>query len=87
MLLRHGNRIRNGGGGQIIRDLQAAEAGTLVEDGPTEAEVRQRAHEIYLSRNGFPGNALLDWVQAEIELRARKAKRPQPSRQPWSPAA
>jgi hypothetical protein len=42
--------------------------------GPTEDEIRQRAHEIYLGRNGAPGNADVDWLQAEIELRTRKVR-------------
>jgi hypothetical protein len=30
--------------------------------------VRQRAYEIYLSRNGRPGTDLDDWLQAEREI-------------------
>jgi hypothetical protein len=41
--------------------------------GPTEAQIRQRAYEIYLSRDGAPGNPEWDWQQAELELRARIA--------------
>jgi hypothetical protein len=36
----------------------------------TDEQVRRRAHEIYLVRGGKPGNSLLDWLQAEKELRA-----------------
>jgi len=78
MTLQHGNRIRKNGGKREVRELQAAEAGKVVDGGPTEDEVRRRAHEIYLSRNGAPGNAELDWLQAETELRARKAAAAQP---------
>jgi len=74
MTLRHGNRVRKNGGEQVVRELQAAEAGQLADGGPTEDEIRRRAHEIYLSRNGAPGNAEVDWLQAECELRARKTK-------------
>jgi hypothetical protein len=70
MTLRHGNRIRHTGGEQVVRELLAMEPGGLAAGGPTEAEIRQRAHEIYLSRGGAPGNAVLDWLQAEAELRA-----------------
>ena len=35
---------------------------------PTDEEIRQRAYEIYLSREGGPGNELEDWLQAEREL-------------------
>ncbi|MFQ5709174.1 MAG: DUF2934 domain-containing protein [bacterium] len=37
---------------------------------PTEDEIRRRAFEIFLSRNGQPGHDLEDWLQAEKELRA-----------------
>lgn len=35
---------------------------------PTEEQVRQRAFEIFLKRNGGPGDAHDDWVRAEREL-------------------
>jgi len=35
---------------------------------PTDADIRQRAHEIYLARNGAPGNPTDDWLRAEREL-------------------
>ncbi len=41
--------------------------------GPTETQIRQRAYEIYVARNGAPGNPEWDWQQAELELRARIA--------------
>jgi hypothetical protein len=41
--------------------------------GPTEEQIRQRAYQIYVSRNGAPGNPDWDWQQAELELRARIA--------------
>ncbi len=36
----------------------------------TEPMIRERAYQIYLKRNGGPGNAGADWAQAERELRA-----------------
>jgi hypothetical protein len=57
----------------VVRELEAADAVELPNRGPTEDEIRQRAHEIYLSRDGAPGSAELDWLQAETELRARKS--------------
>ncbi|MGA2511096.1 MAG: DUF2934 domain-containing protein [Candidatus Acidiferrales bacterium] len=30
--------------------------------------MRQRAYEIYVSRNGAPGDEVQDWFQAEREL-------------------
>jgi hypothetical protein len=40
-----------------------------------EQKIAQRAYEIYLERNGAPGNPLEDWVRAERELleKSRKA--------------
>ncbi len=42
---------------------------------PTEEQIRMRAFEIFLRRNGGPGDALSDWIQAEQELRAELAKK------------
>ncbi len=36
---------------------------------PKEEEIRRRAHEIFLARNGAPGDPVDDWLQAERELR------------------
>lgn len=38
---------------------------------PTEEQIRARAFEIYLTRNGGPGDAHSDWMQAEQELIAQ----------------
>jgi len=38
---------------------------------PTEEQIRVRAFEIYLARNGGPGDAAADWAQAEAELTGR----------------
>jgi hypothetical protein len=37
---------------------------------PAEAAIAVRAHEIFVWRNGGPGDSLSDWLQAEFELRA-----------------
>ncbi|MBL8877952.1 MAG: DUF2934 domain-containing protein [Phycisphaerales bacterium] len=44
---------------------------------PTADDIRRRAHQIYLARAGAPGNEVLDWLIAELELRAefRRAAR------------
>ena len=42
---------------------------------PTSEQIQQRAYEIYLEREGAPGDPLSDWIQAERELTARKATR------------
>lgn len=43
--------------------------------GPTKQQIRDRAYQIYLARNGRGGDAAADWLQAERELvaEARKA--------------
>jgi len=35
----------------------------------TEEQIRERAYQIYLARNGAPGDPTADWYQAERELR------------------
>jgi Protein of unknown function (DUF2934) len=35
---------------------------------PTPEQIRQRAYETYVSRNGAPGGEVQDWLQAEREL-------------------
>jgi hypothetical protein len=42
-----------------------------VAEGPHDEQIRARAYEIYLARNGAPGNPESDWRQAEEELRGR----------------
>ena len=71
MTLQHNNRIRRRSGKEIVREAQAPNLTVMLNREPTEAEIRQRAHEIYLGRNGVPGNPVIDWLQAELELRAR----------------
>jgi len=36
---------------------------------PTEQQIRERAHEIYLRKGGIGGSDVDDWLQAEEELR------------------
>jgi hypothetical protein len=36
---------------------------------PSEQQIRERAYEIFLRRNGGPGDAHSDWAQAERELK------------------
>ncbi len=40
----------------------------------TEEQIRQRAYEIFLRRNGGPGDSRSDWLQAEAELRSEKTR-------------
>lgn len=74
MTLRHGNRMRKRSGNEVVRELPAAEAyGQSGSREPTRAEIERRAYDIYLARNGAPGNAESDWLEAEMALRAGKA--------------
>ena len=41
---------------------------------PTQEEIQLRAYQIYLERNGAPGNAFDDWTRAEQELLAKPSK-------------
>jgi hypothetical protein len=36
--------------------------------GPTEAQIRERAYEIFLERGRRPGHEVDDWLEAEYEL-------------------
>ena len=41
---------------------------------PTEDQIRARAFEIFQRRNGGPGDAHADWLQAERELSAELSR-------------
>lgn len=41
---------------------------TAVNGRPTQEQIALRAYQIYLSRNGAPGDAFEDWSRAEREL-------------------
>ena len=60
MTLKHVNRIRHNAGKQVVRELQDVERLEPANKTLTEANVRARAYEIYISRNGAPGNAKVD---------------------------
>lgn len=55
--------------------LQPAPEPKPVAAHASEADIRRRAYEIYLERNGEPGNPVLDWLRAEQELQGRTAPR------------
>lgn len=42
-----------------------------IQNHPTLEQIRERAYEIYVARNGTPGDELHDWLQAEQELRSK----------------
>lgn len=39
---------------------------------PTLDEIRRRAHEIFMERDGAPGNELDDWLRAEQQLKEER---------------
>jgi hypothetical protein len=48
------------------------------KDGPTTAEIRERAFEIHIERGGIHGCDLDDWLRAEHELKAKYNKNRDP---------
>jgi len=42
-----------------------------------EAQIRQRAYEVYLAREGQEGDEVSDWFDAERELKESDKKTPQ----------
>ena len=52
-------------------DIRSDEPEGTGENGPSLAEIRQRAFEIHIERGGIHGCDLDDWAQAERELRTR----------------
>jgi hypothetical protein len=56
----------------IFRPEVAEEKG---QNGPSLAEIRQRAFEIHIERGGIHGCDLDDWVQAERELNEKHKQR------------
>ncbi len=74
MTVRRENRVRKDGGEQVLRELKVEEACEQPSSSePARGEIERRAYQIYLARNGAPGSAELDWLQAECELRAQEA--------------
>ena len=56
---------------QATSDRQEEAVKTSTEDPPRLAEIRIRAYEIYVERNGQPGDDLSDWLQAEREIESK----------------
>lgn len=48
--------------------IQSHAEDTSASHAPSHEEIRSRAYEIYLERNGHPGDELDDWLRAEREL-------------------
>jgi hypothetical protein len=48
--------------------IQPRAEDTSADHSPSQEEIRRRAYEIYLERDGHPGDELDDWRRAEREL-------------------
>jgi Protein of unknown function (DUF2934) len=51
-----------------ISPIQPHSEDTSANHAPSHEEIRRRAYEIYLERDGHPGDELDDWLRAEREL-------------------
>jgi hypothetical protein len=51
-----------------VSPIQPHAQDTSGNHAPSHEEIRRRAYEIYLERDGLPGDALDDWLRAEREL-------------------
>jgi hypothetical protein len=57
-------RHRQNGAEQITaKEMTTANAASAWQE-----QVRKRAYELYLARNGGPGSEVQDWLQAQAEL-------------------
>jgi hypothetical protein len=69
--MRQSNQARRPSLKNIATKVPIGDCATMVNNGPAVAEIRQRAHAIYLSRRGAHGDPVADWLRAEQELRAK----------------
>jgi hypothetical protein len=69
--MRQSNQARRLSLKTVAPEVQMDDRATMANNGPTDAEIRQRAHAIYLSRRGAHGDPVADWLRAEQELRAQ----------------
>jgi len=75
-MLQRSDRIRQKRGPQARSVTPATRLGVVARNGPTEADIRRRAYEIYAHRAGAPGDALADWLLAELELQTEASRPP-----------
>jgi hypothetical protein len=67
---------------------RAARKTRTTKTAPTLEQIQVRAYEIYLQRQGAPGNQIEDWLQAERELLEGSPNKPRKTtRTPKSKAA
>ena len=59
----------------VTKPVNGSKTATNVNGGNLDEEIRRRAYELYLQRNGMAGDPNRDWFVAEREVRARHAAR------------
>ncbi len=59
---------------KLKSSLPTAKKSRSTKSAPTHEEIALRAYEIYLEREGSPGDAFDDWTRAERELREKDGK-------------
>lgn len=69
--MRPSNQARRPSRKDIAPEVPIGDCATMANHGPSDAEIRQRAHAIYLGRRGAHGDPVADWLRAEQELRAK----------------
>jgi hypothetical protein len=60
--------------GDLVMTESLIHTDTEAETTIGEDRIRARAYELYLMRNGAPGDAESDWYRAEAELRGDAAE-------------
>ena len=68
------SRDRSTNGQDMPTHIRSDEPEGTGENGPSLAEIRQRAFEIHIERGGIHGCDLDDWLQAQSELRTRSRR-------------
>ena len=62
--------VRTSGEGAVLARMNAGTSPTVLN---LDDEIRRRAYELYVQRNGAAGDPNIDWFVAEQEVRARHA--------------
>jgi hypothetical protein len=57
--------------GTAVLETPVKKSPAKVEAQPSEQEIAQRAHELFLQRGSISGHELEDWLQAEKELQKK----------------
>jgi hypothetical protein len=60
--------MRNQSLGLHANPIKPRRVDSSANHGPSHEQIRRRAYEIYLERDGLGGSELDDWLRAELEL-------------------